>query len=295
MARPRKEGMDYFPHDVNLSSDKKIDALRIIHGNDGYTFFCIMLELIYQEPNFEIDVSDAETIQILAKKVEVTTQKLQDMILTSVKHGCFDRKRYENDHVLTSNGIKKRASVVVDKRVKMREKSRSDVIPDVSVPVSSLVSDAETGVESTQSKSKRKVKDKVKEKNKKDIIPKINFAEFVSLTQEEHDKLIAAHGEDKVKRIYETLDNYKGSNNKKYASDYRTILNWVINRVDEDDAKKSAPRRTQRSQPFYPPVKQQIEIYKEPENVDIPSDEEYQVMLEKARRIKEAKQNARPA
>ncbi|OMD08371.1 DUF4373 domain-containing protein [Paenibacillus odorifer] len=233
MARPRKEGMDYFPHDVNLSSDKKIDALRIIHGNDGYTFFCIMLELIYQEPNFELDVSDAETIQILAKKVEVTTQKLHEMILTSVKHGCFDREKYEDDQVLTSNGIKKRASVVVDKRVKMREKSRSDAVPVVSPSVSSLVSAAETGVESTQSKSKSK--SKVKEK--KDIIPKINFAEFVSLTQEEHNKLTETHGEDKVKRMIETLDNYKGASGKKYTSDYRAILNWVVKRVEEDDSK----------------------------------------------------------
>ncbi|MGF7046358.1 hypothetical protein J2T13_000834 [Paenibacillus sp. DS2015] len=162
MARPRKEGMDYFPHDVNLSSDKKVEALRIIHGNDGYVFYCIMLELIYQERDFALDVSDAETIQILAKKVEVTTQKLIDMISTSIKHGCFDREYYEKNSVLTSNGIKKRASVVIDKREKMREKSLTYAVPVISSPVSSVVSDAEIGVESTQSKRKVKVKDKVK-------------------------------------------------------------------------------------------------------------------------------------
>lgn len=161
MARPRKEGMDYFPHDVNLSSDKKVEALRIIHGNDGYAFYCIMLELIYQEKDFELDVSDAETIQILAKKVEVTPQKLQEMIKTSIKHGCFDRERYVKDGVLTSNGIKKRASIVVEKREKMRQSYNSP-----KDKVSSLVSDTEMGEESTQ--SKRKVKDKVKEKESKE-------------------------------------------------------------------------------------------------------------------------------
>ena len=29
------------------------------------------------------------------------------------------------------------------------------------------------------------------------------------------------------------LDNYKGQNNKRYASDYRAILNWVMDRVNE--------------------------------------------------------------
>ena len=28
-----------------------------------------------------------------------------------------------------------------------------------------------------------------------------------------------------------TLDNYKGSNNKKYASDYRAILSWVADKI----------------------------------------------------------------
>lgn len=39
------------------------------------------------------------------------------------------------------------------------------------------------------------------------------------------------------------------------------------------------------------PRKQQIEIYKEPEHLDLPSDEEYQKMLEKARQIRDAKSN----
>jgi hypothetical protein len=152
MARPRKEGMDYFPHDVHMSTDKKVKALRIMYGNDGYTFFNIALEMIYQEPNFELDVSDAETIQILASNVEVTTQKLSEMIATAVKHGCFDKERYTNDGVLTSNGILKRADVVTKKRVAMRDK------------YDKKVSDEETPPETPQRKGKEsKSKDKVKE------------------------------------------------------------------------------------------------------------------------------------
>ncbi|MNH86347.1 hypothetical protein D3C73_388020 [compost metagenome] len=88
----------------------------------------------------------------------------------------------------------------------------------------------------TTNKNDKKDKNEKNDK-KKDIIPKIQFAEFVNLTQEEYDKLISSHGEDKVKRMIEILDNYKGSNNKKYASDYRAILNWVVKRVEEEAAK----------------------------------------------------------
>jgi hypothetical protein len=96
--------------------------------------------------------------------------------------------------------------------------------------------------EQSGNNNKKDNKDIKVKKEKKDIIPKIKFAEFVSMTQEEHDKLTETHGEDKVNRIIETLDNYKGSTGKKYTSDYRAILNWVVSRVDEDDRKLTLVR-----------------------------------------------------
>jgi hypothetical protein len=33
------------------------------------------------------------------------------------------------------------------------------------------------------------------------------------------------------------LSNYKGSTGKKYKSDYRTILNWVVDRYNEKIAR----------------------------------------------------------
>jgi len=220
MARPRKEGMDYFPHDVNLSSDKKVEALRIIHGNDGYTFFCIMLELIYQEQDFELDVSDAETIQILAKKVEVTVQKLHEMILTSVKHGCFDRERYENDRVLTSNGIKKRASVVVDKREKMRKSYN----PPKS-KVSDSVSAAEKGAESAQSK----VKEKESKVNIKDTLS--SYSENSELIDTIHafidfrKKIKAPMTQRAVELMLNELDKLASSDREKVAILNQSIVN----------------------------------------------------------------------
>ncbi|GGH46050.1 hypothetical protein GCM10008014_08470 [Paenibacillus silvae] len=77
----------------------------------------------------------------------------------------------------------------------------------------------------------------VKNEKDKKSVPKIQFAEFVSMTQSEYDKLVEQHGEDRVKRMIEILDNYKGANKKKYASDYRAILNWVVNRVQEEERK----------------------------------------------------------
>ena len=68
--------------------------------------------------------------------------------------------------------------------------------------------------------------------------PKNNFgSESVLLTENEHQKLIEGYGEEDTKRLIEILDNYKLSNGKKYKSDYRTILNWVVDRLKEEKFK----------------------------------------------------------
>lgn len=157
MARPQKQGMDYFPHDVDASNDEKIDALRMLHGNDGYTFFFILLERIYRTAEFELDISDAETIQILARKVEVTVEKFSDMLQTALKRGCFCNESYEKRHVLTSPGIKKRASGVVQKRQKM------------AIAYQNRVSEAETPPE-TQVSDEFPLREKKRKGNKSKLL-----------------------------------------------------------------------------------------------------------------------------
>lgn len=122
MARPVKEGMDYFPHDVDAMSNDKIEILRALHGNDGYVFYFGLLERIYQQANFEYDISDAETIQLLCKKLLLSPDAFKAILQTSLKYGCFDGELYRTTGRLTSNGIKKRAAVVVKKRRQMRER-----------------------------------------------------------------------------------------------------------------------------------------------------------------------------
>lgn len=137
MARPRKSGLDYFPHDTDAASDEKVEALRALYGNDGYAFYFIMLERIYRMPNAEMDVSDAETRQILSRKIAVTPERFDELLQAALKWKCFDPEIYRKRGVLTSNGIKKRAAVVEEKRARMRERYKK---------ISAAEKGAETGV-----------------------------------------------------------------------------------------------------------------------------------------------------
>lgn len=63
---------------------------------------------------------------------------------------------------------------------------------------------------------------------------KYKYAEFVSLTRDEYAKLCEQFGEAQTNRMIEILDNYKGAKGKRYKSDYRAILTWVVDRYNEE-------------------------------------------------------------
>lgn len=71
--------------------------------------------------------------------------------------------------------------------------------------------------------------------NKKEQEEKIHFADFVTMTNAEHEKLVSTYGTEFTDQCIKILDNYKGSKGKKYKSDYRAILSWV---VDESNKRK---------------------------------------------------------
>ena len=159
MARPPKEGLDYFSHDTDAVNDEKIEALRSLYGNDGYAFYFILLERIYRSAKQEIDVSDAETIQILASKVSVSEQKFAEMLQTALKRGCFDKNKYENEGILTSNGIKKRSRPVLTKRALMKDKYWDEKGEEVSDEFLK------------QNRAVKESKDKVKDKSQSTLRP----------------------------------------------------------------------------------------------------------------------------
>lgn len=63
---------------------------------------------------------------------------------------------------------------------------------------------------------------------------KNKYADFVSMTEGQYKKLITKHGEHNTKILIDILNNYKGSNGKKYKDDYLAILNWVVDKAKQD-------------------------------------------------------------
>ena len=116
MARPKKEGLEYFPHDVDLSGDEKIEALEARYGLEGYAVYLKFLERMYRNGG-SIKLTDDLKL-VLGRKWGLSGTCLDAIISYSVHINLFSFK----NSILTSKGIQKRVEAVTAKRLIWRNK-----------------------------------------------------------------------------------------------------------------------------------------------------------------------------
>lgn len=167
MARPNKQGIDYFPFDVDFFSDIKIRKIARACGSQATSILICLLCNIYKDKGYYI-LWDEDLPFVIADTVGVSEGAVKEVILKALQVDFFDQDIYKKHNVLTSLGIQKRFKSAVYKREKIEyieEYMVSDVIKIVS-DVKNQVSD----VRSTQSKVKKSRVKKSKE-NDKEISP----------------------------------------------------------------------------------------------------------------------------
>jgi len=241
MARPTKQGVDYFPLDVHL--DDKIKFVEIKYKLEGFAVVVKLIQRIYAQ-GYWCKWSEDETL-LFSDEVKADFTLVESVVNECLKRGVFDNELFEKHGILTSKGIQKRYKEIVRKR-KGVEITEEYLLIDGNFGVNGGINSIDDGIkaednrekggESTQTKLNKtkinKTEEDIKEPKKpKKQIPKIKFAEFVSMTEEEHKKLVVEHGIEKVDEMIKVLDNYKGASGKTYKSDYRAILQWVVDRV----------------------------------------------------------------
>lgn len=85
-------------------------------------------------------------------------------------------------------------------------------------------------------------------------IKKTKYAENVSMTEEQYNKLLKDYQEEGTKRLIEILDNYKGASGKKYKDDYRAILSWCVKKLEEERSKNATSKDTKTPRSWNLPV-----------------------------------------
>lgn len=82
---------------------------------------------------------------------------------------------------------------------------------------------------------------------------KINFAEFVYLTEAEHQDLVSLLGVEKTAYWINALNLWKGSKDKKTRSDYYTIMNWDRREKEKQKENAAATTGTTEREIYLPP------------------------------------------
>lgn len=115
MGRPQKKGLDYFPHDVDFFSDKKIKILKSRYGADGIVIYEYILCEIYKDNGYFLKV-DNDFEYLISNDLNMKSDKVKQVINFLLERSLFNNKLFQSDKVLTSAGIQKRFQEAVKSR-----------------------------------------------------------------------------------------------------------------------------------------------------------------------------------
>ena len=109
MARPLKEGIDYFPFDVGFVEDKKVKLIKAEFGAKGVLVLLQVLCTIYKENGYFCTLDEDDCL-FMADAVGCGVDSL---FIRQVVHGCIRRSLFDDTlfnmfGVLTSRGIQRR-------------------------------------------------------------------------------------------------------------------------------------------------------------------------------------------
>jgi len=111
MARPLKQGLNYFPLDVDFLEDVKV--LRITHGQGpgAVAVLIFLLGNIYKDHGYYMEWNE-DVPFLAARATGVSEGSARAIIEKAVNVGFFDESMKDQHNILTSRGIQKRYRAV---------------------------------------------------------------------------------------------------------------------------------------------------------------------------------------
>lgn len=108
MARTLKQGLDYFPMDIDIFNDIKIRKLIKYQGGKAITVYALLLCNIYKSGYYM--KWDKELPFICSELTGFEEAYISEVIKTCLTLGLFSKELFDADKVLTSKGIQERYS-----------------------------------------------------------------------------------------------------------------------------------------------------------------------------------------
>ena len=123
MARPTKQGIDYFPLDVDFFQDEKIRRIMKACGVGSPTILLSLLCNIYRKNGYYIEWDDRKPF-LIADEVGVSEGTVIEVVNKALQVGFFSNELMKEKKILTSAAIQKRFVEATTKR------KLTDINPD---------------------------------------------------------------------------------------------------------------------------------------------------------------------
>ena len=115
MARPQKEGLDYFPLDVDM--DDKVKLIDAKFGVAGFGVLIKVWQIIYDN-GYYINWTERELL-LYKNRINADINLINDVINECLRWGIFNKDLYDSYSILTSSGIQKRYIEAVRRRTEI--------------------------------------------------------------------------------------------------------------------------------------------------------------------------------
>ena len=114
MARPQSEGLDYFPLDVDMDSDDKIEFIEAKYGLVAFGIIVRLLMSIYRNGYYMMWTERQQ--YVFSKRVNVDINTISEVINVCINEGMFDKTIYKKYGAITSHGIQCRYLKACERR-----------------------------------------------------------------------------------------------------------------------------------------------------------------------------------
>ena len=249
MARPLKNGLDYFPFDVDFFSDRKIKRLRARFGTDGLMVYIYLICEIYRS-GYYIDIND-DLILDISDEINISENATRQIIDFLLSRSLFNDKLAKSDKVLTATSIQKRyqeAKKGFKRDVEVEAKywllSLEDTYSFVKVRNNDSFSQKNPSKsEKNPTKESKINKNKLKEirgermpdgishpPNAENFVSDFNQHgkyKHVKLTDSQYSELVKDFGQKKIDEYIKKVDEYCQQHNENYNDCDLTIRKWI--------------------------------------------------------------------
>lgn len=168
-GRDFKQGLDYFPLDVDFMHDMKIRKIMKACGMNSISVLIYLLGIIYKDKGYYIQW-DSDVAFLVADVVGAKEGFVTEVVEKAASVGFFDEKMLKDFQILTSKGIQDRYFDIVKK---LKRKSIEYDATLMLISINDVKNAINVGINSIndgineQKKRKVNVKEKEKEKEKK--------------------------------------------------------------------------------------------------------------------------------